>query len=76
MFNESEVVVIAIVFMNRMTLFKVDEKDLRLEDLMIKYQLKNCRKIHKVKFTKFNEVIFSGDNGQLSIISFNSTTLK
>ena len=52
----------------------VNSKELSLEDMMLKYQLKGANKIQHVYFTKNNQLIFAGDNGKLSMISLNGNT--
>lgn len=70
--NCQSAIVMAVVFKNRMKLFRVNMKDLLLEDMMLKYQLKGATKIQCLYFTQDNELIFAGNNCKLSMISLNS----
>jgi hypothetical protein len=54
MFKKEQVTLLAVSFMNRVELFKLDEQQLKLHDLHLKYQLKSCRFIQNIHFTAYN----------------------
>jgi hypothetical protein len=39
------------------------------------YKLRSCGNIQQIHFTKKNEIVFAGDSGQVSLLSFNSKKL-